>query len=140
MRFSRAAVRVPAFSPRGQCGQEAGLIRRLASVGAGGALVLGSLGIGPPAAHAAAPFPAGQTTINFTAALTIQAAGNPATINFTGSMTGTSDGAGHLSFPKAHISFSPATVNIIVTGVVVHASATTAFTGTLNTTTRVMTR
>ncbi|HTL85013.1 MAG TPA: hypothetical protein VL856_07525, partial [Acidimicrobiia bacterium] len=82
------------------------MIRRIACVGAGSALVLGSLVIVAPAAHAVDPFPAGSTTINFDAAMTIQAAGNPATIDFTGSMTGTSDGNGHLTFPKAHISFS----------------------------------
>ena len=53
-------------------------------------------------------------------------------------MHGTSDGAGHLTIPKANISFPPVPKTIVVPAVVTPV-ASTNFTGTINTTTGAVT-
>ena len=76
-------------------------------------------------------FPAGSITVTVSGTLKIATSIGPVNVPFTGTMKGTSDGNGHLTFPKSSIVFPPISVNLVVPATV-HISATTNFTGTAN--------
>ena len=76
-------------------------------------------------------FPAGNITVTVSGTLKIATSVGPVNVVFTGTMKGTSDGSGHLTFPKSSIVFPPISVNLVVPATV-HISATTDFTGIAN--------
>jgi LPXTG-motif cell wall-anchored protein len=86
--------------------------------------------------------PAGKVTVQVVATFHLQQC-TPmpcvaSTIAFPGSMVGTSDGNGNLTFPKSGITFPALTVTITV-DVTVHLIAVSDFTGTINTETGLVT-
>ena len=85
--------------------------------------------------------PAGKVTVQATLTFHLVEAGKPTAIAFTGTMVGTSDGNGHLTFPKSGTSFgsvnlAPPAVPVATT---VHLVPVTDVTGTLNTQTGAVT-
>src|SRR5438067_790285 len=87
--------------------------------------------------------PAGKVTIQATTTFNLQqcvpAPCHPSSIPFTGTMVGTSDGNGNLTFPKSGITYPAKTLTISGAPVTVHLVALSNFTGTLNTKTGLVT-
>ncbi|HEY5171349.1 MAG TPA: LPXTG cell wall anchor domain-containing protein [Acidimicrobiia bacterium] len=82
--------------------------------------------------------PAGKVTVQAGATFHLVEAGKATAIAFTGTMVGTSDGNGHLTFPKSAITFDPVSLTVPVP-TTVHLVATTDFAGTINTQTGAVT-
>jgi LPXTG-motif cell wall-anchored protein len=82
--------------------------------------------------------PAGKVTVQVTATFHLVEAGKATAIAFTGSMVGTSDGHGNLTFPKSAITFGSVSMTVPVP-TIIHLVATSDYTGTINTQTGLVT-
>ena len=106
-----------------------------AAIAGGVALV----GLGTTAGAVTAPFPAGQTTFQTVSTTDFTAAGMAQKLVLNGEMTGTSDGAGNITFPAANVSIQQAPLTSPIGTVTVTTKATTPVTAHLNTTTGLVT-
>src|SRR4051794_10259201 len=112
-------------------------LRRLVTLCGAAALAAGSLLVSAaPAAHAATdPFPAGTTTWVSTGTFSFTVSGTATPVNFSGTLKGTSDGAGNITFPQSGVKFGTVDVTLLGQPATVQISPTSTWHGTINTTT-----
>ncbi len=105
-----------------------------AALAAGAALI-----VAPAASATTAPFPAGTTTINTAGTFSFTVLGTATPVSFSATMTGTSDGAGHLTFPKAQVHFPTVTTTLLSNTAHIVITPTTNWAATINTSTGAVT-
>jgi LPXTG-motif cell wall-anchored protein len=110
----------------------------LAPTAAGAATTTTTSSTSTPTTVPSTSLPAGKVTVQETATFHLVEAGKATAIAFTGSMVGTSDGHGNLTFPKSGMTFAPVSMTVPVP-TTIHLVATSDYTGTINTQTGLVT-